>query len=673
MPSRPVGPAGSTRINFRPSPFYEIKQFVSSIVQCPEAPTQSDRKNVPFFVNLTTEQVDQLRTSKYQLRLFCTTVEAHAASLSGRNPATVEFPLTCEVRVNSQPLSINLRGSKKQAGRVPPPNLNKDSMLALKAGRPNRIDLTYTNAPKRHVLVAAICEITTVETLVEHLRSRQLRSKEEVLLKMRREAEDDDIEQGAATMSLKCPFSYMRITTPCRSVNCLHVQCFDAYSFFSINEQTPSWACPVCQKTIKPEDLLMDGYVDEILKKVPHDEESVIIEPDGSWRTSDGKISSSGSAQATPAADGTSLVEDRSQTQSLEDVKPGNAKPNGAGRASRDDIVVLDSPSPPPETTAPSISASTSATGPTQPPVVAASSSSCSVETRTAPSVQASTLAVGATTAPSVLTSSAAMGVNASTSNAPPSHNGVVPTPSASHSAGALALAPRCEHTETLDSSTTMGAHNAPTVGVGEGGVIDLTLDSDDEDSEPSVPRRPAPSIDAHPNPLSNSMNSGYLGHHSISSNNNRGGGFANYASKATSMSARIDPFASAMSRVEATPEDEQIRRPGKRPRIEAIPTPNDPRLVKGVRPVERERRSSLDALPASYLDVGINGINGSQSNGRGYEAANTTSNGGGTRADGNSAAARGASGEDDGDDSWMDNANTSDHDQYINEEDWWA
>ncbi len=162
--SRPIGSAGTVRINFRTSPFYEIKQFVSPIVQCPEAPTQTDRRNATLFVTFTGEQAEQLRSASHQLRLFCTTVEAHAASLSGRNPAIIEFPLTCEARVNNTPLSINLRGSKKNIGRVPPPNLNKDHALMLIEGKPNRIDLTYTNAPKRHALVAAICQITSVET-----------------------------------------------------------------------------------------------------------------------------------------------------------------------------------------------------------------------------------------------------------------------------------------------------------------------------------------------------------------------------------------------------------------------------------------------------------------------------------------------------------------------------
>ncbi|EST06874.1 Zinc finger, MIZ-type [Kalmanozyma brasiliensis GHG001] len=606
--SRPVGAAGSARINFRPSPFYEIKQFVSSVVQCPEAPTQADRKNVPIFVSLNAEQVQQLSTPKYQLKLFCTTTEAHAASLSGRNPATIEFPLTCEARVNNTTLSINLRGSKKHIGRVPPPNLNKDNALVLREARPNRIDLTYTNAPKKYVLVAAICEVTSVETLVGRLRSKQLRSKEDVLSRMRKEAEDDDIQTGAATMSLKCPLSYMRINTPCRSIHCSHVECFDAESFFSMNEQSPSWACPSCHKIIKPEELLMDGYVDDILKKVPQDQDSVIVEPDGSWRTLDGKISSNGAAnEQQPSAEGTPL-EDRLLCRDSEDIKPGAGaagKQNGTKKASPE-IVLLDSPSPPP----------TAGSAPNGP-------------------IPRSAQSVGST------------GVSIS------AHAGARP---------AAAAAPRHERIELLSSSTSTSARNSPAVGAGD--VIDLTLDSDDE-SEPSVPTRPAQSNGA-PAHAPRGGNHHLHANAGAASTSSRPGGFTSYASPSTATPSRTGPFAAAIARVDATPEDEQIRRPGKRPRTEAIPTPSDPRLVNGQRPghsaASAERRTSL---PASYLDTGANG---SRRNGNEDGSAGQGSTRGAYRDHG-----RGPNGEDEsGDDSWMDRANNTDQDQYMNEDEWW-
>lgn len=609
--SRPIGSAGAARINFRDSPFYKIKQFVSPIVQCPEAPTQADRKNATLFVTLTEEQAEQLKGKTHQLRLFCTTHEAHAASLSGRNPAIIEFPLTCEARVNNQTLSTNLRGSKKNIGRVPPPNLNKDGMLSLIAGRPNRIDLTYTNAPKKHALVAAICEITTVDTLVQQLRTKYFRSKEDVLSRMRKEAEDDDIQQGAATISLKCPLSYMRIATPSRSVHCSHVQCFDATSFFSVNEQTPAWACPICNKTVKVDEMIMDGFLDDILKRVPQDEDSVIVEPDGQWRTSDGKVTSGGTGQATPAAEGSTPIQDRLQKSPSEDVKPGSSSKGKAnGSRSMEEIVLLDSPSPPPES-APSVAASTSA------PDAASSTSTAATSSH---------------------------------GGQPTIKNGTL-TGSWAHAAmSASAAALRNDRIELLSSSENNSARASPVAGAGD--VIDLTLDSDDED-EPSVPTRSAPTSNgSHPHGHSGNSHGNAISR----------GGFSSYSATTPNRTTPFAAAAAAATRVQATPEDEQVRRPGKRPRTEAIPTPPDPRLVNGRRPL-------VTSLPASYLDVGANGSNGSRSNGAGQ----TAESGAGERGTYRDPASNGAAGEEEGDDSWIDNTNTHDHEQYLDEDDWWS
>jgi E3 SUMO-protein ligase PIAS1 len=107
-------------------------------------------------------------------------------------------------------------------------------------------------------------------------------------------AADDDIEMGDVSMGLKCPLGAMRMTAPVRSSVCVHMQCFDALSFLSLNEQTPSWQCPICDKTINPESLFLDGYVLDILEKVPDDEETVLVDAQGKWHTPNKKFSSEG-------------------------------------------------------------------------------------------------------------------------------------------------------------------------------------------------------------------------------------------------------------------------------------------------------------------------------------------------------------------------------------------
>ena len=119
--------------------------------------------------------------------------------------------------------------------------------------------------------------VTTVDQLVNKLRSAKLRPAEMVkvsrtscipffialalfsFLVFKSLAHDDDIVAGAQTMSLKCPLSYMRLATPCRSQHCAHAQCFDATSWYSMMEQTTTYLCPVCDKVLNIDDLIMDG------------------------------------------------------------------------------------------------------------------------------------------------------------------------------------------------------------------------------------------------------------------------------------------------------------------------------------------------------------------------------------------------------------------------------
>ena len=90
-------------------------------------------------------------------------------------------------------------------------------------------------------------------------------------------ADDDEIIAGEQKMSLKCPvspidvdpeggpdpfgeqLSYARISLPARSKKCVHPQCFDATSWYSMMEQTTTWLCPICEKVLEPEELILDG------------------------------------------------------------------------------------------------------------------------------------------------------------------------------------------------------------------------------------------------------------------------------------------------------------------------------------------------------------------------------------------------------------------------------
>ncbi|KIY50460.1 hypothetical protein FISHEDRAFT_71516 [Fistulina hepatica ATCC 64428] len=296
-------PQASTGIRFKESPFYTIESTVSNVAECPESSSAQDRRAQTLAFTLTADHVAKLKASgsKYQLRLFCTSSQFYTPQPSAFRlnnfPCLIEFPPTCEVRVNNVAMSANLKGMKKKPGTAPPPDLAK---YVRYQPMQNRIEMVYVNStqppqPKKYYLVVMLVQTTSVEKLVNDLKANHRRSSADVLQQMKVQmTEDDDIVAGSQKMSLKCPLSFLRVNTPCRSTKCVHPQCFDANSWFSVMEQTTTYLCPVCERVLDPKDLIIDEqvYYDEIVKSVPEDVDDVMVEADGEWHTLDNKYGS---------------------------------------------------------------------------------------------------------------------------------------------------------------------------------------------------------------------------------------------------------------------------------------------------------------------------------------------------------------------------------------------
>ena len=99
--------------------------------------------------------------------------------------------------------------------------------------------------------------------------------------------EDEDIMATSEVVSLRDPILQTRISKPGRSSSCKHTQCFDLETFFTMNERSPTYSCPVCNVHIKWEDVILDEFFEGILiGTTGYDIETVEIQPDGSWEIS---------------------------------------------------------------------------------------------------------------------------------------------------------------------------------------------------------------------------------------------------------------------------------------------------------------------------------------------------------------------------------------------------
>ena len=289
---------------FKLSPFFEIIRPLTPVIECKgrrcphldchSVPNRAEdwwlfakaivreatRDTVQATINLSPEVVDQIgRSGTRRVMIYC----AADAVSSPFSRVEIAFPYQVEIKVNQDEVKSNLRGLKNKPGSTRPADIT--DLLRKRPGYNNDLVVTYALTKNRFFLVVNLVEQRTVGDLVARLSSGKTISKDRVVREMIGKAQDTEIVATSTIMSLKCPLSTLRIDVPCRSTSCNHNQCFDATSFLQLQEQAPTWACPVCNKGVAFDGLQIDQYVDDILKATPKSVDQVTIEPDGKWST----------------------------------------------------------------------------------------------------------------------------------------------------------------------------------------------------------------------------------------------------------------------------------------------------------------------------------------------------------------------------------------------------
>lgn len=239
---------------------------------------EANRDTVRLTVSLRSDTVTKLcNDNRFRTMIYC----AADTGFSPFNRVDVAFPHQIEIKVNQDEVKANLRGLKNKPGTTRPADIT--NLLRKRPGYNNEIAITYALTKTRFYLMVNLVEQYPVEGLVDKLKSGKIISKDRVMREMISKAQDSDVIATSTILSLKCPLSTLRIDVPCRSTVCNHNQCFDARSFLQLQEQAPTWTCPVCNKAVTFENLNIDQYVDDILKSTPKSIDQVTIEPHGNW------------------------------------------------------------------------------------------------------------------------------------------------------------------------------------------------------------------------------------------------------------------------------------------------------------------------------------------------------------------------------------------------------
>uniref|UniRef100_A0A0M3IXS7 SP-RING-type domain-containing protein n=1 Tax=Ascaris lumbricoides TaxID=6252 RepID=A0A0M3IXS7_ASCLU len=75
-----------------------------------------------------------------------------------------------------------------------------------------------------------------------------------------RDRGDSSLHLERVEFMLLCPLGKTRIVTPAKGSECSHLKCFDLMLFLKMNEKSPTWKCPICDKAVPYNKIIVDGY-----------------------------------------------------------------------------------------------------------------------------------------------------------------------------------------------------------------------------------------------------------------------------------------------------------------------------------------------------------------------------------------------------------------------------
>ncbi|KAL1469342.1 hypothetical protein MTO96_005039 [Rhipicephalus appendiculatus] len=162
------------------------------------------------------------------------------------------YPSDLTVRVNDRsiavPAQIPSKTSDGATERICLP-INIVSSCFLSSSVRNKVSLKWRPARGYEFVVGALLvRKLSVATLISKLQRRPRLTSSLGRNKSKRQAGDGEIAVTRLYVSLTCPLSKKRMSIPCRTRSCKHLECFDAFSYLRMNEQRPRWLCPVCGK-----------------------------------------------------------------------------------------------------------------------------------------------------------------------------------------------------------------------------------------------------------------------------------------------------------------------------------------------------------------------------------------------------------------------------------------
>lgn len=206
-------------------------------------------------------------------------------------PYRCVWPSQTEIRVNNSVYRPHQRMNETDMKK------NRDHIVDIStACHEGRNEIRVSGQDSRSFVVAIRhARSQTVEQVIEKWksssRSENSRLGQGSAKKRRVESQpinDDDIVEIGSIVSLRCPLSQLRMTTPVRFKSCDHSGSFDLEWFLRSQKSIKTWSCPYCRKLGSLYDIVLDEEVHQILVEITEqgldDVDSIEVQADGSWK-----------------------------------------------------------------------------------------------------------------------------------------------------------------------------------------------------------------------------------------------------------------------------------------------------------------------------------------------------------------------------------------------------
>ncbi|XP_017092629.2 E3 SUMO-protein ligase PIAS1 isoform X3 [Drosophila bipectinata] len=255
-------------------------------------------QEVPFYFTLTPQQATEIASNRdirnsskvehaIQVQLRFCLVETSCEQEDC-------FPPNVNVKVNNKlcqlPNVIPTNRPNVEPKRPPRP-VNVTSNVKLSPTVTNTIMVQWCpDYTRSYCLAVYLVKKLTSAQLLQRMKTKGVKPADYTRGLIKEKLTEDADCEIATTMlkvSLNCPLGKMKMLLPCRASTCSHLQCFDASLYLQMNERKPTWNCPVCDKPAIYDNLVIDGYFQEVLGSslLKSDDTEIQLHQDGSWST----------------------------------------------------------------------------------------------------------------------------------------------------------------------------------------------------------------------------------------------------------------------------------------------------------------------------------------------------------------------------------------------------